>query len=646
MPHGGSFAPTSRQLQKHQNSSQRMGTQPHVKGTPSGSFVATGTVAAPATCGSYVSTATVAAPAMQASICMPSSRRTQGNSLTFPATPHVTPTSTLQAHARPARSQAQVMPQVQCRAKPNMAGVDTVDPEIVSDLLKKPVKPSMQPRLATRAPTAACVVQTVQALKPQQVIPKRIGIPRRNYETQTVQCQSPLPPDQVQRQASPETHLSETSKANEQVLTPKLPTKARTQTTNMAVRAGVASSPMPAGHSQSDEALVQSRPLIRKPDPPQTLQKQKQGMPLLDIPILGEPAESNRGCDVALIEGIEILDPEDVFDVLRSGDTVLVDVRDSDRASGVIHGAHHVPAIDDIPFPHKVPDLVRQYMSKRLVVFMCQYSRHRAPQCANMYGEQAAPHQRVAVLAGGFRGWEAKGLPVIDVAATSQESMQADAVALRHGVEFIRQGMHISSEQKETQAQQLKDRRDQQVRIPKLPESAQPLLDIPPVGPQPEELPVTGKFGVPTFSGVDIVEPVAVHSLLKSGDCLLVDVRDEDRAAGLIEGSVHVPAIDTVPFPDKVPELIQRFAQWSCVLFTCQYSRHRAPQCASWYREQADPAQRVGVLSGGFRGWEAHGLPIVQSNATTAEAQAADEIATKHGQHFVKYLVPQAYSHA
>merc|ERR1712008_302490 len=71
------------------------------------------------------------------------------------------------------------------------------------------------------------------------------------------------------------------------------------------------------------------------------------------------------------------------------------------------------------------------------------------------------------------------------------------------------------------------------------------------------------------------------------------------------------------------------------VIFTCQYSAHRAPQCANWYREKTDHRQRVAVLSGGFRGWEATGLPV-KSLADTHGAKLADEVAVNLGTKFVE----------
>merc|ERR1719263_1302295 len=104
---------------------------------------------------------------------------------------------------------------------------------------------------------------------------------------------------------------------------------------------------------------------------------------------------------------------------------------------------------------------------------------------------------------------------------------------------------------------------------------------------------------------------------------MLVDVRGDDRSAGLIHGAVHVPAIDKVMFPVRVPDLVKCFEQENLVVFTCQYSAHRAPQCANWYREKADPAQRVGILSGGFRGWEAVGMPVSHGAVSNEQSAAA-----------------------
>lgn len=143
---------------------------------------------------------------------------------------------------------------------------------------------------------------------------------------------------------------------------------------------------------------------------------------------------------------------------------------------------------------------------------------------------------------------------------------------------------------------------------------------------------------VATSAGVEHIEPEQVQALLRAGACLLVDVRGGDRNTGWIEGAVHVPAIDTVPFLTKVPELAQRWADEQLVVFHCQYSAHRAPQCANWYRERASPSQRVGILSGGFRAWEGWGFPCQRPAPVGAaaagvggDAAAADAYAIRQG---------------
>ena len=48
-----------------------------------------------------------------------------------------------------------------------------------------------------------------------------------------------------------------------------------------------------------------------------------------------------------------------------------------------------------------------KFKGKPMVAFFCQYSAHRAPTVANHYSETCSPTQRVVVMEGGFRGWEA-----------------------------------------------------------------------------------------------------------------------------------------------------------------------------------------------------------------------------------------------
>jgi len=142
---------------------------------------------------------------------------------------------------------------------------------------------------------------------------------------------------------------------------------------------------------------------------------------------------------------------------------------------------------------------------------------------------------------------------------------------------------------------------------------------------------------VPLVAGVERIEPEVVLQLIQSGSCVLVDLRGDDRAAWLIPGALHVQAIDTIPFAQKIPGLLQRFQNQPLVIFTCQYSAHRAPQCANWYREQADSRQRVAILSGGFRAWEGTGLPVELAPESLRQkgSSAADAYALLQGAQFV-----------
>jgi rhodanese-related sulfurtransferase len=111
-------------------------------------------------------------------------------------------------------------------------------------------------------------------------------------------------------------------------------------------------------------------------------------------------------------------------------------------------------------------------------------------------------------------------------------------------------------------------------------------------------------------AGVDRLDPVIVQQFLESGQCILVDVRGDDRSAGTIEGAVHVPAIGGAPFTIRIQEYVRQWAEEPLIIFHCQFSAHRAPQSANSYRELAPSHQRVAVMDGGFRGWESSGLPV------------------------------------
>jgi len=432
---------------------------------------------------------------------------------------------------------------------------------------------------------------------------------------------------------------------------------------------------------------------------------------------------------VPTLPGVEHLDPLTAFNLLREGRCVLVDLRSDDRAAGLIEGALHIPAIGPGSFSVRLPELTREWANQELVILTCQYSAHRAPQCANWYRQQAPAAQRVAILSGGFRGWEATGLPV-QALVDEKNTNAVDEIALHLGNAFleslpVQTGMTqvmpvqmvvgppvqmVSASGMVAQTLQAVAPFDEHV-VPQPPPSTtcqglrtvgqQQIITLPqpPAGssqphgiqhivtsqppalqvvtqaqpvyvtqPQTTTTTVVGKprliasqdairpaYGmvtepetgrqvyvpppcpnrVPTIAGIEHLDPLTVFSLLQEKKCLVIDLRGEDRAAGLIDGALHVPAIATVPFLTRVPELVRKWADQNLVVFTCQYSAHRAPQCANWYRAQASLAQGVGILSGGFRGWESVGLPVTQLGSI-GDSQAADALALVIGNKFVQ----------
>ena len=90
---------------------------------------------------------------------------------------------------------------------------------------------------------------------------------------------------------------------------------------------------------------------------------------------------------------------------------------------------------------------------------------------------------------------------------------------------------------------------------------------------------------------------------------VVVDLRGQDRATGSIEGTINVPAIEVL---GKLKDFAGAWQEKPIVAFFCQYSAHRAPTVANYYRNAAPPQQKVLVMDGGFRGWEAMELPITK----------------------------------
>lgn len=154
------------------------------------------------------------------------------------------------------------------------------------------------------------------------------------------------------------------------------------------------------------------------------------------MPQAEQPAASDAiDSGVPLSKGVESLSPELIHDLIKKGQCLLVDVRGADRASGLIQGAVHIPAISRTsPFPVRLPQLLQEWKDKRLIVFFCQFCKHRAPFCANLFRQYADVVQRVAILEGGFRAWQSKGLPVQAGGGTEAECANADALALHQGM--------------------------------------------------------------------------------------------------------------------------------------------------------------------------------------------------------------------
>lgn len=476
-----------------------------------------------------------------------------------------------------------------------------------------------------------------QAVQPQEKRPGSAGT--------LVQAQAGAPPRPSGSAPSSQAHAESPSRWASQA---HAASPSRQLPTTYATPPPQQEAPPPQTSSvQAPPADAQPAP----PTPPSAAPRQQQAaQPVQTAPLAQPPSQAAKKPyvpphlpnTVPTIKGVEHIDPETVRDLLAASQCLLVDLRGEDRSSGLIEGAVHEPAIDTVPFTAKVPKLVERWADRDLVVFTCQYSAHRAPQCANWYREKTGPRQRVGILSGGFRGWEAVGLPVA-MPADKEKAKKADEVALQLGHKFVEGclagvpggGFCMPGAAPKPS-------------IPAAPKAAAastpPALATPPAMPSPAAqqaaprlvvatpgcAPVHLPNTVPTVENVESIDPETVHDLLKEHRCLLVDLRGEDRAAGLIEGAVHEPAIDSVPFPTRVPQLVNEWVNQNLVVFTCQYSAHRAPQCANWYRQRCSPSQRVAILSGGFRGWEASGLPI-QALASGKKAEMADEAALQLG---------------
>ena len=168
---------------------------------------------------------------------------------------------------------------------------------------------------------------------------------------------------------------------------------------------------------------------------------------------------------------------------------------------------------------------------------------------------------------------------------------------------------------------------------------------------------------------------------------IVIDLRGQDRACGAIPGTTNIPAMDLLK---EIGKFVTDFAEKQIVAFFCQYSAHRAPtaagcmcsntlsvhiyiymymlkilimcfllrsdfkslpqapskatvsagenqsnKVANFFRKSCPSKQRVVILEGGYRGWEAHDLPIQQMEATLSQ-KACDQLALKIGQNVSK----------
>lgn len=151
--------------------------------------------------------------------------------------------------------------------------------------------------------------------------------------------------------------------------------------------------------------------------------------------------------------------------------------------------------------------------------------------------------------------------------------------------------------------------------------------------PERKELPVI-EAQVPKDAGVEGMHPIDFKAFWEQNqqNMIVVDLRGEDRASGVIAGTVHVPAMDLLK---QIGTYVEKFRDQPIVAFFCQYSAHRAPTVANFFRKSCPSKQRVMVLEGGFRGWEAHDLPIQQMETTVSQAEC-DQLALKIGQNVSK----------
>merc|ERR1719160_2239230 len=81
---------------------------------------------------------------------------------------------------------------------------------------------------------------------------------------------------------------------------------------------------------------------------------------------------------------------------------------------------------------------------------------------------------------------------------------------------------------------------------------------------------------------------------------VVVDLRGPDFEGGNIRGCVNIPSMDLIGNLDGAVGQLQNA---ETVIFHCLISRHRAPQCAKYYKERLQKhgrKQKVLILEGGY----------------------------------------------
>lgn len=84
---------------------------------------------------------------------------------------------------------------------------------------------------------------------------------------------------------------------------------------------------------------------------------------------------------------------------------------------------------------------------------------------------------------------------------------------------------------------------------------------------------------------------------------VVVDLRGPDFAGGHIRGCTNIPSMDLIGNLDGAVGQLQSA---EIVIFHCLISRHRAPQCAKYYKERLQMLgrkQNVLILEGGYNAW-------------------------------------------